>query len=275
MGAAALALAHGFDGRPRAHVRNVNVTAGHLGQQDVAAGGDGLCHAGNAAQSQRRRHRPFMGDAVALQGLILAMLDHRHVEHAGVLERATRQDCRRHRQAIVGHRHAAGFLQLGDVGQLFALLSARHGADWIDAGQVCFRRLLQDQPRDPGVVVHRPGVRHARHGRESAGHRRGDAGRDGLFMLLTGLAKVHMHVDQSGAHDEAGWNVDDFSAVGLQVGSHFGNAIAVDQHVENAVAAVGRVNDATSLEQAFHRRSPSKSVSNLCLICGCTNLRLH
>ena len=165
--------------------------------------------------------------------LILAVLDHRHVEHAGVLERAPRQDRRRHRQAIVGHRDAAGFLQLGDVGELFALLAARDGANRIDAREARFGRLLQNQPRHAGVVVHRLGVRHARDRGKSAGHRRGDAGRDRLLVLLPRLAQVHVHVDEAGAHDQAGRQVDDLGAVRLQIGSDLGDAIAVDQHVED------------------------------------------
>ena len=58
--AAALALPHRLDRRPGAHVRDVDVAAGHLGEQDVAAGGDRFGDAGNAAQAQRRGHRAFV-----------------------------------------------------------------------------------------------------------------------------------------------------------------------------------------------------------------------
>ena len=83
--------------------------------------------------------------AFALERRILAVLDHRHAEHARVFERAPRQKRRRHRMPIVGHRDAAGGAQLGDVGQLLAFLPARHGADRIDAREVGFRRLSQNQ----------------------------------------------------------------------------------------------------------------------------------
>ena len=97
--------------------------AGQLGERDVALRHDRLGLAGNAAQAERRRVEAFVRDAVALERLILAVLDDRHVEHAGVLERAAHQQRRRHRPAVVGDRDAAGRLQLGDVGELLALLT--------------------------------------------------------------------------------------------------------------------------------------------------------
>ena len=202
--AAALALSHRLDRRPGAHVRDVNVAAGHLREQDVASRGNRFRDAGNAGQAQRCRHRAFVRAAVAFQRLIFAVLDHRHVEHARVLERAAREDRRRHRQPVIGHRHAAGLFQFGDVGELFALLSPRHRANWIHARQSGFRGLLQDQLRHAGVVVDRLGVRHARHGGEAACHRRRGARRHRFLVLLPRLAQVHVHVDESRAHHKAG-----------------------------------------------------------------------
>ena len=59
------------------------------------------------------------------------------------------------RMAVVGDGDAAGVLQLGDVGQLFALLPARDGADRVDPRQAGVGGLLQDQLGDAGVVVDR------------------------------------------------------------------------------------------------------------------------
>ena len=70
-----------------------------------------------------------------------------------------------------------------------------------------------------------------------------DARRHGFLVLLPRLAQVHVHVDESGAHDEAGRQVHDLRAVGAQVRADLGDAIAVDQHVEHAVASIGRVDD--------------------------------
>ena len=148
--ATTLALAHGLERRPRAHVRDVHVTAGHLGQQHVAGGHDRFGGSGNAPEPELRRARPFVRAAVALERLIFAVLDHRHAEHAGVLERAPRQKRRRDRMPIVGHGDASRRAQLGDVGQLLALLPARDRADRIDTRQVpasaAFRRISSVTP---------------------------------------------------------------------------------------------------------------------------------
>ena len=55
-----------------------------------------------------RRVEPFVRDAVALERLLLAVLDDRHVEHLRVLERPAHQQRRRHRTPVVGDRDAAG-----------------------------------------------------------------------------------------------------------------------------------------------------------------------
>ncbi len=58
---------------------------------------------------------------VALEALVFAVLDYGHPEHASIFERAAQQQRGRDRMPIVGDRHAAGFLQFGDVGQQLAL----------------------------------------------------------------------------------------------------------------------------------------------------------
>ena len=167
-----------------------------------------------------------------------------------VFERPPHQQRRRHRPPIVGDRDAAGVLELGDVGQLLALLPARHRADRIDAREVGLGRLLQDVLGDAGVVVHRIGVRHAGDGGEAAGHRRGRAGRDRLLVLLARLAQVHVHVDQARAHDERAGDLDDGRpGVDRQIAADPGDPIAVDQHVEHAVPAVRRIDDPPALQQ--------------------------
>ena len=133
--------------RARAHVRDVKPRPGQLRQQHAALDTERLGRAGNAAQAERRRVKPLVGDAVAFERRVLAMLDHRHVEHPRVLERAAHQQRRRHRMAVVADGDAAGVTQLGDVGQQLALRSLGHRADRIDAREIGFSRLAQDQRR--------------------------------------------------------------------------------------------------------------------------------
>ena len=168
--AARLAVPDRVERQPRAHVRDVDDAAGQPGERNITKGHDRLGLARDPAEPERRRLVPFVRDAVALQRLLLAVFDHRDVEHARVFERAAHQQRRRHRMPIVGHGHTSRGFQLGDVGELLALLTARHGADRIDAREIRVRRLAQDVRGHAGVVVDRRRVRHARDRGEAAGH---------------------------------------------------------------------------------------------------------
>ena len=252
--AARLPIAHGVERLARAHVRDVHRAARQLGERDVAQRHDRFGFARDAAQAERRRMKSLVRDAVALERLLLAVLDDRHLEHAGVFERTAHQQRRRHRPSIVGERDAARLPQLRDVRELLPRLPARHRADRIHAGEVRLRRLLQDVFRDAGVVVHRHRVRHARDGREAAGHGGRGAGRHSFLVLLPRLAQMYMHVDQAGTHDEAARHLDHGRArVGRQIAANARDAIAVDQHVERPVAPVGGIDDAPALQQPFRR----------------------
>jgi hypothetical protein len=134
--------------------------------------------------------------AVAFERRVLAVLDDRHAEHAGVLQRASQEERRGHRMPVVGDGHAPGLLQLGDVRQERSLGPLRHGADRVHPSQSGSRGLGQDEAGHVGVVVHRARIRHA-----------GDAGRHGLLVLLPGLPQMHVHVDEPRTHDEARGNL--------------------------------------------------------------------
>ena len=119
------------------------------------------------------------------------------------LERAAREDRRRHRQPVVGDRDAAGRLELGDVGELLALLPARHRADRIDARQArlprAFCRISCVTPAlsFTGFVfgMHATAVKPPA---TADGH----AGRHRFLVLLARLAQVHVHVDEAGTDDQ-------------------------------------------------------------------------
>ena len=121
--AAVLAGAHRAQRLARAHVRDVDAAAGHLGQRDVALDHDRLGDAGNPLQPEQAGDRAFVRDAVALERRILAVVDDRHAEHRRVFERPPHQQRRRDRPAVVGDRDAAGGAQVADLGQLLALRS--------------------------------------------------------------------------------------------------------------------------------------------------------
>ena len=144
-------------------------------------------------------------------------------------------------------------LQLGDVGQLLALLAARHGADRIDTGKVCVGRLLQHVLRDAGVVVHGRGVRHAGHRGESAGDGGRRPGGHRLLVLLTGLAQMHVDIDQPGTDHQSARHVDHRRAgLNRQVAPDACDPAVGNEHVEHAVAPVRGIDDAPALQQLLH-----------------------
>jgi hypothetical protein len=59
---------------------------------------------------------------------------------------------------------------------------------------------------------------------------------------------MHVHVDEAGHHDEATRHVDDSCAVYRQIAPDPRDAVAVDQHVEDSVTAVGGIDDATAFQ---------------------------
>ena len=247
--AALLAGAHGAQRLARAHVRDVDMAAGQLRQRDVALDHQRFGHAGNPAQAERRGVVALVRDAIALERRVLAVVDDRHAEHAGVLERAAHQQRRRHRPAVVGERDAPGGLLLAELGELIALGPERDGADRIHARELRFGRLLEDELRDPGVVVDRVGVRHARDRREPAGDGRRHAGGDRFLVLLPRLAQVDVDVDEARRHDPAALHLEHLGAVDRQVLADPRDRAVVDQDVERAVAAVGRIDDPPVLQQ--------------------------
>ena len=154
-------------------MRDVHGAPRQLRQRDIAFDHDRLGRRRDAFQAEQRRVRPFVRDAIPLQGGIFAVVDDRHAEHARVLERAAHQERGRHRTPVVGHRHAAGGVQLTDIGHLLAPRSARDGADRVHARDPRLGRPAQDQLRDARLVVDRIRVRHAGDGGKAARHRGG------------------------------------------------------------------------------------------------------
>ena len=94
-------------------------------------------------QAQGRGLETLVRDAVTLERRVLAVVDHRQVEHRRVLEGAPHQQRRGHR---AGHRRRwrrSRRLELRDVREQLARRAARDGANRIDARQSGLARLLR------------------------------------------------------------------------------------------------------------------------------------
>jgi hypothetical protein len=114
---------------------------------------------------------------------------------------------------------------------------------------VRFGRLLEDELRDTGVVVDRIRVRHARDGGESARDRRRGTAGDRFFMLLPGLAQVHVNVDEARRDDPAARDLEYLGAIDRKVLPDALDLPVFNQHIEFAVPAVGGIDHAPVLQQ--------------------------
>jgi hypothetical protein len=106
------------------------------------------------------------------------------------------------------------------------------------------------------VIVHRIGVGHAGNGREAARHGGGCAGRHRFFVFLSGLAQVHVDVDQPGRHDPPGFQIQHLRAVRRQIPSDPRDPAILDAHVESTVASTDGIYHSSTLEQHRHDHSP-------------------
>ena len=94
--------------------------AGQGGEQNVPRHNHLLAGRRPAAQSKRRAPKTFMHHAVGHEGIILAMIHHRQIEHLGVFAGAAHQFVVLHAMAVIGDGHDAGAFEPADGRQFFA-----------------------------------------------------------------------------------------------------------------------------------------------------------
>ena len=246
-----LGLAHQLNASGTGDAAKVHARTGHSRQLNDGVNGDGLGadrHAGQAqtggdgatgrhalAQPRVERAQPH---GVAKGGGVL----HGTLQHLGVLD------------GRFGLRvaHAAGFLQLGHLGQVLALEATGQGAQREQAAAAELARTQLEHLDQTWLVQGRVGIGQADH----AGHApRSSGGQFGLqhaFVFVTGFAQAHSQVHQARRHDEAG-GVDD--AVGFEIGADVAecrDAAGRDGQVTDLVEAGSRVDQSAVLDQDLH-----------------------
>ena len=91
----------------------------------------------------------------------------------------------------------------------------------------------------------------AHDGRETAGGRRGRARGNRFPVLEARLAQVNVEVDETGKHEKPG-RVEDLGFAGGEIRADPGDLPVFDEHVENRVSPVSRIDDAPSPDQHAH-----------------------
>ena len=257
--APSLPLADEPDRSGRREMSDVDVSARQLGQQDVTR------HHHVLGRRRRAGDPELGGDDALVHGralrevLVLGVADHRRAERQRVLHRPAIEIRIHDALAVVGERHAAGLGQLGELGQLLAAEPARHRADRVDAHAAFAARFVEDVVGDRAVVVDGLRVGHRAHGGEATGRGRARTGRDGLLVLVAGLAQVDVHVDESRTDDFAR-RVDDLPALGRrELRPDARDRAALDEDVGDRVDLVGGIDDTPVADQEAHAFSLPRS----------------
>ena len=252
--AARLRLAHKLHAAPRGDMAQVNPLALRLRNQNVAGDHHFLRRARRARQAELGGDKALVHHAVADEVLILAVAHNEQAEVIGVLHRQPEQVRIGDRLAVVGNRDDAGFLHPADLRHLHAGEPLGDRADRVNVHAAALRLgLLDDVARHRRVVVDRLGVGHAADRREAAVRRRARAGDDILFVFLTGVAQMAVHVDEARRDDLARRVVDLCLRIGQILADRRDFAIR-NQNIRHLVHTVGRVNHtAAANQQLFHQ----------------------
>jgi hypothetical protein len=116
---------------------------------------------------------------------------------AGVLQRALQHLGVDQRHLGLAEAHAAGFGQLGHLGQHLALQAARERAQREQARLVQLFRAELEHLHQTGLVQHRVGVGRADQAGDATGHGGGHFGFEHAFVLVARLAQARRQVHQA------------------------------------------------------------------------------
>jgi hypothetical protein len=182
--------------------------AGQFREQDVARDDHVLRNARPAGQAQHGAPVALVHDAARGEIVVLAMIERKEVEHAGVIERAAHDLVVLDAMAVVGQRDHAGLEERADGRELLAFHADRDAAGGEDIHAGRFVGALAHERNGVGAVRGRIRIRHGQDAGEAAGRRGARAGGDGFLLRAARFAQVDVHVDQAGRDDEA-LRVDD------------------------------------------------------------------
>ena len=154
----------------------------------------------------------------------------------------------RDRAAVVREGDGSGRDEVRHVDEITASRGPRDRRDGQDIGQAGPAGLGQDPLGDLPPVVDGAGVGHGADRGEAAADGRPDAGEDRLLGLVARLSQVDVHVDESGDDDQAA-GVDRPVRDRIDGGADRGDTAAVDEHVEEGVEPLRRIDDAAAAEK--------------------------
>ena len=155
--------------------------------------------------------------------------------------------------AVVGEGDGAVLDHVAHLGDDLALEALGHGAGGVHAAVALGGGDGLDVLDHHAVIGHGIGVGHGAHAGEATLGGSGGLGLDVALGLETGLAQVHVHVDQAG-HEVLAGQVDDLGALAGKALAHSGDHIALDEDVHHAIKVDGGVDDVRVLKKQGHYR---------------------
>ncbi len=188
-----------------------------------------------------------MHDAAGRERGVLAVVDDRQTEHAGVLEGAAHEVRVGYGRAVVAEGDGARLGKLREVRQFAAGAAPGYAGDREDADSALRLRGAEDELDHAGGVDGWLGVGHGADGGEAAARRCERAGRDRLFVLEAGLAEMRVDVDEPGANNET-TGIDGLARILPSSRAHFSDAAVGDEDVSDDVDVVGGVDYAAAAD---------------------------
>ena len=229
----------------------MNARAGQLRQKNVARNNQFLPRRGPTAQAENRAPVTFVNDAVGDEGIILAMIHDREIEHAGVFHGAAHQllFCTQCPSSVMAMMPAC--LSGTDGGQLFARDIFRNGPGDKNVHLALAFRALSNERRVPTLSMARRRIGHANHRGKTTARGRGSASGDGLLGRLSRFAQMDMEIDKPRANDLS------CGIKARQIGRSLdgrrradgGNFAIQNEKVRRAVKSVGRVNHPSASDE--------------------------
>jgi len=132
------------------------------------------------------------------------------------------------------------------VGELLALAVDAESANDVDPAEVGLPGVLGNETDHLRRVDAGSGVGHDSDGSKSAADGSPGAGENGLGLLVAGLTKVGVHVNQAGSYQQAlGINGDVGGSRNLAKG---GYSIVLDEQVGSSSGSAGGIDDSAILD---------------------------
>ena len=229
---------------------DVDGCAGRVGQTDFPRGDRIFACPVHSADAEHSRDLTLVDDPAVDQVEVLTVGEDQLSDAGRVLHTFQHRAGIADRSSVVRKGDSAGVFQRGHIGQRLSVHTFGDAGDRIDPC-LCRLRLIQDIPDDLRAVDRRFGIGHTGDRSDAAGSGSRTAGQDILFMGLSGVAQMDVHINKTGENMFAGrvQQLDILRQVGDRFTADADDPVAVDQNIVQAVYAIFGADDPSALNQ--------------------------